>query len=142
MHAKKLIIILFFIFLGTSIEINLFAFAFAESVSPSQIQREQEILEKEKALREKIEKKEEKIFIKKILIKGIRLLTEDQIKEIILPFQEKWLTKKDIQQLIDLIIQAYHQKGYNESDLKISYEIKKKCLKIQVEELTHIKRGL
>lgn len=139
MYTKKLIIILLFIFLGASIEINLFAFA--ESISPSQIQRAQEILEKEKALREKIEKEEEKLFIKKIMVKGVKLLTENEIKEITLSFQRKWLTKKDIQQLIDLIIQAYRQKGYNESDFKISYEIKKGCLKIQVEESTQIQLG-
>jgi hemolysin activation/secretion protein len=128
---KKFLIavILFFLFLRIGIE-NL---CFAQAPTVSQIERTQEILDKEKVLREKL-LEEEKIFINKILVEGISLLTEDQIKDIILPFQRKWLTKKDIQHLLELIKEAYKLKGYTGQPTKISYQIKKKQLIIRVEE--------
>jgi len=68
-------------------------------------------------------------------VEGVSLLSKEQIEEIILPFQKHWLSKDEIQQIIDLIIHAYKQEGYEESPVKISYEIEEKRLKIQVEEL-------
>lgn len=111
--------------------------SFAQDHSASRIGRSQEILEKEKALRNKLDE-EEKIFIKKIEVKSISLLNEDEIREITLPFQKKWLTKKDIQQILELIKETYKQKGYIGQPGKISYQIKKKSLIIRVEELTHL----
>lgn len=106
----------------------------AQAPSLSQIERSQEILDKEKILREKFEKGE-KVFIKKIIVQGVTLLTGDEIKETILRFEKRWLTEEDIQQILGLIQQAYGQKGYKNQLTKISYQIKKKCLIIRVEEL-------
>lgn len=126
-----LAIILFFLFLWWGAK-NI---CFAQTPPIGQIQRSQEILEQEKALREKLEQ-EEKIFIEKITIKGVTLLSAEQIKEIILPFKRQWLTKRDIEQLLEFIKQAYKEKGYSEKLLNLSYEIKKnRYLEIKVEEL-------
>lgn len=122
---KKIIILTLFLTLG------FYTFSFAQTL-PSQIERSQEILEKEKALREKL--KEEKIFIKKIIVEGVTLLGEDELKEIISLFQKRWLTKEEIQQILGLIEQAYKQKGFKEESIKILYQIKKKQLIIKIEE--------
>ncbi|MCM8779253.1 MAG: hypothetical protein NC898_03960 [Candidatus Omnitrophica bacterium] len=96
-----------------------------------EIQRSEELLEKEKRLKERIERKEN-VFIKKIIVEGCRLLSEDEIKEIILPFQRKWLNKEEIKEILNLFKETYEKK--NLSPPKISYQIKKHQLKIQIEE--------
>lgn len=102
-------------------------------VPAGQIQKSQEILEKEKELRQRIEKPQ-KQFVKKIEVKGASLLSEQELQEITLPFERRWLTRADIQKIMDLIIDTYEQKGYNATKLKLSYQIKNRRLKIQVEE--------
>ncbi len=99
-----------------------------------QIQKTQEMLEKERELRQRIEKPQ-KQFVEKIQVEGASLLSEQELQEITLLFEERWLTQEDIQQVIDLIIQAYKQKGYSEKELKSSYQIENNNLEIQVEEL-------
>ena len=107
--------------------------SFAQGHSASRIERSQEILEKEEALREKIEK-EEKVYIKKIILKGITSLSKEQREKIISPFQARWLTKKDIQQILELLKEAYHQQGYPGLPASISYQIKRNNLLIKAEE--------
>ncbi len=127
---RILLIILFFIFLGVATGSN----CFAEPASASQIQRSQELLEMEKALREQIEKGE-KILIKKIVVQGVTLLTKDRVREIISPLENHWLTRDEIQTVLDLLKEAYKQKGYPNQPAKISYQIKKRSLIIEVKEL-------
>lgn len=113
------------------------SFCFAQLQPPTgQIERSNELIEKEEALRKKLETPE-KVYIEDILLEGAVALTKDQIKEITLPYQKRWLTKADIQQLIELVKEAYRQKGYAEKSTKISYKVKKKNLVIRVKELTH-----
>lgn len=107
---------------------------FAQSVS--QIEKSQQDLEKERALRAKIEQ-EEKVFVKKIIIEGATLISAERIKEIILPFQKRWLSKEEILQILHSLTAAYKEKGYSDQPAKISYQIKKASLKIKIEELTH-----
>lgn len=107
--------------------------SFAQNITPAQIERSQEILEEEKIIRDKLEK-EEKVYIKKIIVKGVTLLSQAQIKEIISPFQKHWLTKEDIQQILDLLEKAYINNGYGNKVKGISYQIKKRVLGIQIEE--------
>lgn len=126
-QVMGLLLILFFTFIPFE------TICFAEPPSVGQIERAQEILQKEEILRNKLEK-EEKVYIKKIIVKGATLLDEGKIKEIILPFQKHWLSKTDIQQILDIIGQAYKQKGYTGSPIRISSQIKKNCLEINVEE--------
>lgn len=105
--------------------------------SVSQIQRQEEMLEKERGLRSALEE-EEKLYVKYIKVRGADQLTPERIKEIISPFQEKrWLTKSDIGELVELIRKAYAQEGYKGKPDKISYsyEFKKRRLIIEVEEL-------
>ena len=106
--------------------------AFAQAPSMSEIQRQQEILQKEQELTTKI-KEGEKVFVKKINVKGVTLLTEERIKEIIAPFQKKWLENKEIQQILELIKQAYIQE--TKQTPVITCQIKKQQLEIQVDEL-------
>jgi hemolysin activation/secretion protein len=96
-------------------------------------EKTREILEKERALRERIEKGE-KVFIKKIIVSGITLIKEDEIKKIISPFKNHWLSKDEIQGILDSINVTYEQNGYYGKASKISYQIKKNSLKIIVEE--------
>src|SRR4030042_2190675 len=116
-------IVLFFL----AIFLNL---SFAQ-VSTIQVIRSEEVLEKERVLRQKIDE-EEKVLIKKITVEGVTLLTEDDIKNIISPFQKEWLTKTKIQQILESIKETYAQNGYKAQLNGISYEVKRKELIIKV----------
>lgn len=108
--------------------------AFAAVPTAAQIQRSQELLNKEQELKNKIEQGDS-VFIDKILIKGVTLLTQDEVKDIIKPFQKKRSLKKDdIQQIIDAFTQAYYERGYFTQFKDISYTIKNKTLEIRVDD--------
>ncbi|MGE5197115.1 MAG: hypothetical protein ACM3IL_01250, partial [Deltaproteobacteria bacterium] len=94
MRKNKIILPLFII-------LCLCSSSFAQP-SASQIERSQELLDREQALRQELEKGE-KTLIKKIIVKGVRKLTKKQIRQIVAPFQKHWLTKKDFEEIIDLI---------------------------------------
>ena len=115
----------------TPVLILIYSVCFAQIPSASQIERNQEIIEKEKVLMDKLGRKEKK-FIKKIIVQGVISFSQDQIKEIILPFQKKWLSEEDIQQIIDSLKQIYRQQG--KPLLKITYQIKSRTLLVKVEE--------
>ena len=101
------------------------------------IERSQEILQEDQALRQQVEQ-ENKVFVKKIVLKGVTRLSKEEINDLIAPFENQWMTKKDIQQVIDSLKLAYEKKGIQASQLKIKYELKKsKTLEITVAELTH-----
>lgn len=106
-------------------------FSFAQGTSASQIQRSQEILEKEEALLNKIEGSEQ-FFIRKIIVKGASSLAKDKIREIILPFQKKWLNRGQILQIFELLKQAYSRMGKPMPE--ISHRIKKHILEIKIKE--------
>ena len=97
---KKFIIFILFL------SISFLNFCFAQTSTASSIEKSQEILEKEKALRERIEK-EEKVFIKKIIVTGVALINKEKIKEVILPHENHWLTKKEILAILDSISAVY-----------------------------------
>ena len=105
---------------------------FAQDIPVSQIERTQEILEKEEALREKLNK-QDKMFIKKIVVEDALLLGEEQVEEIILPFQKRWLTKDDINQIIDSLKQLYIRQ--TKQTPEITYQIKGRNLEIYVKEV-------
>lgn len=124
MNIKIAAVILIFSFLMHPL------FLFAQQ-DVSDMERMRELLEKEKALREKIEKKEEKpeieekipvkeippapeekVFIKKIIVTGNTLISQQEIERIISPFENQELTLKDFRKIADLITDAYRQKGY------------------------------
>jgi len=102
---------------------------FAQTVG--ELEKLEREIEKEKLLRERIEKEEkepwiedkrvseeaplegvETVFIKEIKITGTTLLSQKEIQDIILPFENKELTFKEMQKVADLITDAYRQKGY------------------------------
>jgi hypothetical protein len=68
------------------------------------------------------------------VVKGVSLLEDEQIKKIILPFQEHWLTKEEILEIIKLLLQVYEKAGYREMLSKISYRIEGNSLVFKVEE--------
>jgi len=102
--------------------------AYGEPISGSEILRSQELIQEDKSLRDKVI--ENKVFIKKIVISGAVLLSPDKIKEITLPFEKRWLTKNDIQEIEDLIKQEYNKQGIPEANLKLSHRVKNRVLEI------------
>lgn len=98
----------------------------------SQIQKSTEDINKEKALREKIETPEQKpkieeklpapipapalpeqkVMVKKIDVTGVTLIPQKEIAAIINPYQNKEISLRDIQKAADLITDAYRKKGY------------------------------
>lgn len=121
------------------ITLFLFLCAFTPCFSqptPAQIERSQELLDKEKALREELERGE-KVFVKKVIVKGATLLKPEKIEAIILPLEGHWLTKEDIRQVRALIEQAYLENGYLNEIKGVSSLVKKQILEIQIEEVGH-----
>lgn len=106
---------------------NLVGICFSAPVSAGTIERSREILKEDKILRQRIEENE-KFFIKKVTLKGISKISEEEVQEIIVPFQGQWMTKDDIQQLIDLVKSAYAKKGVKTDKLNVNYEIKERNL--------------
>ncbi len=102
---------------------------FAQKVGETEkIERE---IEKEKLLRERIEKVKEKpkieeklpttappskaaekIVVNKINVTGVTLVSQKEIDSIIIPFENKELILQELQKAADLITDAYRKKGY------------------------------
>jgi len=101
-----------------------------------QVQKTQQDIEMEKALRTEAERGK-RVLIKKIIVKGARLITKDRIKEIILPFQKHWLTQSDIDLILNSITFAYREKGYQNQPEKILYQVKRANLEIDIVETKH-----
>jgi len=108
----------------------------AQGPSVSQIEKSRQDLEMDRALRIEVEKGK-KVFIKKVIVKGATLITEEQLKEIILPFNNHWLTQADINLILDSIAGAYTQKGYAGQPARASFQIKYGFLEISIEEAKH-----
>ena len=106
--------------------------SFAQT-SASQIQQAQEALDKESALRQKLQQPQ-KFYIKKIIVQGASLLTEEKLKQIISPLERHWLNIQDIQLIIETVRQAYTEKNHPLGPAQISHEIKGRFLIIKVAE--------
>jgi len=123
---KKSIIVLLSIVFIVSFSLPLFA----ETVE--QVQKAGKEVEKEKELREKIEKApakaeveqpaapapaapvpgEGKVLVKTITITGVTLLPDKVINDIVKSYKGKELTVREMQKVADLITDAYRQKGF------------------------------
>lgn len=123
---KKAIILLIAAFGLLVIQVPVFA------ADVSQIQKTSEDINKDEALRQKIEQKEknpeiedklpappaapalpeQKINVKKIDVTGVTWITPKEINAIIAPYQNKEITLRDLQKAADLITDAYRKKGY------------------------------
>lgn len=126
LRPKRIIcFLLTFFFWSCFADVKLFA---QEGAKTEKTERE---MEKERLLRERVEKKkeepkieevpveeaapqaaEEKILVKKIIITGATLVSQKEINDIILPYQEKELSLREMQKITDLITDLYRQKGY------------------------------
>jgi len=113
-----------------------FSPCFPQSPSAGKIEKMQQDLEMEKALRTELEKGK-KVFIKKVILKGATLITEEQLKEIILPFKDRWLSGSGINLILDSITSAYKQKGYEGQPEKITFQVKDGNLEISIEEVKY-----
>jgi len=118
--------------IGYVLFIRKIPYVFAEIPTPAQIIRSEELIQQDEAWRKKI--KEDRFYISKILVKGVRALSEKDLREILVPFEKKWLTAYDIQEIIDRISDAYEENGIFKEELEIDFEVKKKVLEITVKE--------
>mgnify|MGYP001994510143 CR=1 FL=1 len=94
------------------------------------VERSQELLDEEKALRKWIE--EERIFIREIIVEGANLLSRGLIEAITLPYQGQWVREQDIHEIMALLKQFYILEGLPEPD--VSYQVEEHILMIQIEE--------
>ena len=98
----------------------------------SQVLRTQEMLEKERALREKIE--EERFYIKEIVVNGSSLLNQKQIANMMMPYKKRMLTKEDIEKILKLIESVYEQLGAQDKISEINHRIEGLQLIIDINE--------
>lgn len=122
---KNITLVLLIAFFSIFVNAPLFA------QETGEIEKTEREIQKEKLLRERIEKEKkepeveeklpkeappalptEKILIQKINVTGVTLISEKEIKNIILPFQNQELTLSQLQKAADLITDAYRQKGF------------------------------
>lgn len=111
--------------------IGTYAFAITPAQEVSEQQRNIQLQEKEKQLRQKIEQKakapeikqevpalapvsesKEKTLIKQINVTGVTFLSEKEVQDIVLKYKGKELTLGEMQKIAGLITDAYRQKGY------------------------------
>ena len=123
---KTAVILVLFLTLGS------FSSAKAQT-SASQLQRAQDLLEEEKAIRLKIEEPQKK-YIKSIKVEGATLLNQDTIRELTAPFLKHWLAQEDINIILNTIKQAYKDEGYPNHPAEIRYQLKGKVLWIKIKE--------
>ena len=92
-------------------------YAFAEPPTIGSIDRSQEMIRDDEALRRKVEQGE-KFFVKKVILKGNLKLSPQEAEDLKAPFQNRWLTKEDILGLIDSLKPVA-------GSANLSYELKK-----------------
>lgn len=109
----------------------------ANTPSVSEIQRSEELINKDRQLRNRLEESEGKYFIKTITVSGDNFLTEEETSAITASYQKRWLGEGDIRQIIRAIKDAYKQRGEKDIDYKITSQIKNMNLLITVLKLTH-----
>jgi hypothetical protein len=120
---KALIPILFLLYLGFGVKI-----IYSAQTSAIQAERSQELLEKERTLRKRIEE-EKKVFISKIVVLGVNEVNLKELRGVVLPYEKHWFFQKDIQQICELLREAYQKSAEGkEGKFKISYEIVKNKL--------------
>jgi hemolysin activation/secretion protein len=107
----------------------------SQDMSTSTITRSQEMIEKERFLREKIDK-DDKVYLKKAIVTGITLIDKEKIEEIFKPFKNHWISKNDIQIILDSITAAYKEKGCADKLGSASYQIRKNTLNIIIVEIS------
>lgn len=123
---KKIFYELIFVFIVVALGLP----AFAQTVE--QIEKSGMEIQKEKELREKVEKKkpkteieepaapvaalpqagESKTLVKQINVTAATLISEKEINSIIQPYQNKELTIRDMQKIANLVTDAYRKKGF------------------------------
>ena len=107
---------------------------FSEIPSASQIEREQEVLEREKGAENKL-KKGQKVFIKEVTVRGANSLGKEQINALVSEYQGHWFSPGEIEDVRERIKGDYEKKGFENQPAKISFRIEKGHLWIDVEEL-------
>ena len=97
-----------------SILFSTFNYSIAQTITPIQIERAQEIVQKEEALRKKIEQPQ-KVFVKEIILPQGCLIPEKEIAQITGNFAGRWHSLKEKRELLDILTQAY-RKAYPGSE--------------------------
>lgn len=111
---------------------------FAQVTTAADIERTQVIIQKDEAFKQVINKPE-KIHIKDIVLDGVTLLSEEQIKSIISPFKGGWLSENEIQGVINSIKMFYQKRGFSNQPENITFQVEKSVLKINIIEATQQK---
>ncbi|MFH0876879.1 MAG: hypothetical protein V1863_01465 [Candidatus Omnitrophota bacterium] len=107
------------------------AVSWAQSAPTASIQRSQDVLEQDKALRTRVEK-DQKFYIKKIIVTGTAL-SKEEIEEITAPYIRHWLRKADFEGLVALLREACVKKGHDPDFVKITYQVHRSTLNISLE---------
>ena len=78
-------------------------------VTPSRIERAEDILQKEEDLRKEIDTPE-KIFFKNIVVKGTHILSREELEDIIAPYLKHWVELSALKEMQENLIKAYKDK--------------------------------
>lgn len=107
----------------------------------SKIQRSEELLQKDRQLREMLQKEkkqpqiQQEIFIKRIKVIGVTLLSKEKISKIISSFENQRLSLNQIQELVQEVLDAYQERGYCfASSYQPLLRVKKDILMIKIKE--------
>jgi len=101
--------------------------------APAQIQRSQEILDKERGFQGRFLDKDER-FVREVQVKGATQVSAERIDSLVMPFKEKWVDKKEFEQLAEDIRLLYIEEGLVSPDIEVSYEAAGEVLRILVKE--------
>ena len=102
------------------------------ATSPDQILRMQEILDKEREFRKRTE--EDRSYIEQIIVQGSDVLPEEEIVKIITPYEDRFISRIEIEQLVAQIKTAYEKCGLSRSMVEISHSIQQEKLIIRIKE--------
>ncbi|MBN2120314.1 MAG: ShlB/FhaC/HecB family hemolysin secretion/activation protein [Candidatus Omnitrophica bacterium] len=143
---KKLVFVLVFLNFLICRPISLIA-QFGDDESQMAIEMEKKLQEREptpaEIVIEQIVKEEEKlpslpgerIFIKRINVKGVTFISQEEVREITKPYENKELSLKQMQEIADQISNLYYKEGYPTSRAFVPIqEFDKEELELKVRE--------
>jgi outer membrane protein assembly factor BamA len=84
--------------------------ALAAELPAERLERNQELLDQDKLLMEKLNT-EERVFVKSIVFKGDNSVPSGVLFGLFTPYEGHWLTDKEMRQIIRLITEEYRKAG-------------------------------
>ncbi len=97
-----------------------------------EVQRSVELLDENQAYLKKFEQSS-RVYIEVIAVRSNVPTDAKKVRELVMPYEKSWLTKKDLAQLAEDIRKFYSKQGYSDEQIGISKQVVNDTLEIVVD---------